>query len=217
MSDSQALTIGNFGDRLGFAQQGQVDWVAFGNTVYSASLATMQRLASAGVQPVTHGAGLALATQFRLSEVGRRRMDEALQNLKAFPGFERVLYFGFGVQSLVRLLGETQPGINCLALCSCLADSHDEKLAAYVLKELWEVLEFPREYEPAYAQFLALIKACSGVVATTTFGAAVTIMLGDIRKRRKNNLLETGNPKSVAKVLNGLFKLSNGRPSYSIR
>ena len=44
-----------------FMQQGQVDWVSFGKTVYQASFAVLQRLAAAGVQPVTHGGGLALA------------------------------------------------------------------------------------------------------------------------------------------------------------
>lgn len=53
-----------------FAQQGQVDWVAFGNTVWSASAGVLQRFAAANVQPVTYGAGLALASQFQLDRLG---------------------------------------------------------------------------------------------------------------------------------------------------
>lgn len=54
-----------------FMQQGQVDWVAFGNTMWSASTAMLQRFASSGIQPVTYGAGLALAGQFKMSNLGR--------------------------------------------------------------------------------------------------------------------------------------------------
>jgi hypothetical protein len=38
----------------------------------------MQRLARAGVQPITYGGGLALGSRFRVGEIGRRRIDEAL-------------------------------------------------------------------------------------------------------------------------------------------
>ncbi len=219
---SQALTIGNAGDggrSPGFVQQGQVDWVAFGRTIYSASLATMQRLASAGIQPVTHGAGLALASQFQLSELGRRRMDEALQNLQSYPGFERVIYFGFGVQSFVRTLAESQLGVNCLALCSCLADSHSSDMVAWTLAELWNVLEFPADFEPSHQQFLALVKCCAGVVATTSFGTTISIMSGRDRCRRNLQFGDPArphyesrscNPKDLAKVLHGLFKMSKG-------
>ena len=106
-----------------FVQQGQVDWVAFGNTVFSASLSIMQRLAGAGVQPITYCGGLALGSRFKIGEVGRRRMDEALQNLRGVAGFDDILYFGFGVTNVVRHLAETQVGVNCIALCSCLADN----------------------------------------------------------------------------------------------
>lgn len=207
-STSPALTVGRSGTGMnpGFVQQGQVDWVGFGNTIYSASLATMQRLASAGIQPITHGAGLALASQFQLPELGRRRMHEALRKLKVFSGFEGVLYFGFGVQSFVRLLQESQLGINLIALCSCLADSHSEELVAWTLTELWRVLEFPTEFEPSLEQFLALVKACSGVVTTTTFGATVSIMLG--RGRDKGPM--ASGARQLADVLNGLFKISRG-------
>ena len=217
---SQPLMIGSSGDAVaspGFVQQGQVDWVAFGNTIYSASIATMQRLANAGVQPVTHGSGLVLASQFHLSELGRRRLNDALQNLKSFPAFEGVLYFGFGVQSFVRLLAETQLGINCLALCSCLTDCHSPNVAAWVLTELCGILEFPAHFEPSRQQFLALVNACSGVVASTTFGATVLVMLGQgrgqtntIRSLFSDHGSKASRPKDIAKVLNGLFKLSKG-------
>ncbi|KAI9885719.1 MAG: hypothetical protein M1823_002484 [Watsoniomyces obsoletus] len=218
-SNTQSLVVGPGGGsgNTAFMQQGQVDWVAFGNTIYSASLATMQRLASAGVQPITHGAGLALSGQFQLSSQGSRRMEEALLNLKCFAGFEKILYFGFGVQSFVRLLGESQLGINCLALCSCLTDCHSLEVAAWTLAELWQVLEFPIDYAPSHQQLLALVTACSGVIASTTFGTTVAVMLGS--GRRKPGGFEAprewggSGQKDIARVLTGLFKISKGEKS----
>ena len=126
-----------------FVQQGQVDWIAFGNTVWSASAAVLQRFASSGIQPMTFGAGLALASQFRMSDGGRERMDQAMQRLRGVPGFGRILWFGFGYQSFVKLMGESQLGLNTVALCSCLAEVHSEELVARVLAELWKLNHFP--------------------------------------------------------------------------
>lgn len=214
-SNSGALTVqGPAGrDYPGFVQQGQVDWVAFGNTVYSASLATLQRFASANVQPTTHGAGLALASQFRMSELGHKRIEQALQHLKYFAGFEKVIYFGFGVQSYVRLLGDTRVGMNCVALCSCLVENHNEAFAAWVLSELWKALGYPHDYEPSQLQFLALVKACAGVMCNTTFGATVSVMLPIEARRDSRRSIKMSAPKDIAIVLEGLFKLSRGMSS----
>ena len=103
-----------------FAQQGQVDWVAFGQSTWSMIAAVMQRFASADVQAVTYGAALAIGCQFNLGELGHRRVSEALQHSKGFPSFRKLLWFGFGYKSFVHVLSQTQPGFNCLALCACL-------------------------------------------------------------------------------------------------
>ena len=105
-----------------FAQQGQVDWVAFGNTVWNISAAMLQRFAGSGIQPVTYGAGLALASRFRMSNSGRQRMDQAMRSLRGVPGWDKILWFGFGHQSFVKMMGDNQLGLNCIALCACLTE-----------------------------------------------------------------------------------------------
>ncbi|KAH0556618.1 hypothetical protein GP486_005550, partial [Trichoglossum hirsutum] len=211
-----SLQVGTGGQSLAnppFAQQGQVDWVAFGNTVYSASLSVMQRLAGAGVQPITQGGGLALGTRFKLGDVGRRRMDGALQNLRGVSGFDDIIYYGFGLQSLVNTFAETQAGVNCIALCSCLADMHSEAIAARILSALWRAEAFPEEFEPSHSQFLRLIKTCSGVVLGTTFGYTADVILGDLGQyHRGENFkghVSAAAVRDIAKALQGLFKLSN--------
>jgi len=72
----------------GFSQQGQVDWVAMGNSVFSMSYNILQRFADAGIQPLTHHARLAISAQFRLGEKGNQRVRDALDNLRISYGFE---------------------------------------------------------------------------------------------------------------------------------
>lgn len=214
MADNpQALTLGGNIMNQAFVQQGEVDWVAFGNTIFSASLAMMQRMANAGIQPVTHGAGLAIASQFKLSADGKRRMDEALKDLRCFQGFESVLYFGFGLQSFVRVLSQTQIGINCVALCACLADCHSSGLSASILKELWRELDFPEEFEPAQSQFLALIKACAGVVAETPFSSILFLMLEPKYRtaHKSERIPKASNARDTAAALKAIFELSTGK------
>jgi len=69
----------------GFSQQGQADWVAMGNSVISMSYSILQRFADAGIQPLTHHAGLAISTQLKLSEKGNQRVRDALDNLRTLP------------------------------------------------------------------------------------------------------------------------------------
>src|SRR5215471_8418093 len=121
-----------------FPQQGTIDWTTLGNTVVQGSLAILNRMSAAGVQPATYGAGLALASRFQLGELGKRRMDEALQNLTGRSGFNEVLFFGFGYKSFISILAEKQQGINCIALCGCLETLHTVPISARVLASLWK-------------------------------------------------------------------------------
>lgn len=220
MADNpQALTVGGgSGMSQAFVRQGQVDWIAFENTIYSASLAMMQQMANAGILPVTHGAGLAIASQFRISPDGKRRMDEAVQDLRCFKGFESVLYFGFGLHSFVRALSQTPIGINCIALCSCLADCHSTGLSASILKELWRELKFPEEFEPAQSQFLALTEVCAGVVAATPFSSVLLSMLEPKYRtaHKSNRYAAASNARDTAAALSAIFGLSTGELVQSL-
>ncbi len=99
-----------------FVQNGQVDWVAFGNSIWSTSSIVLQRFASAGVQPITFGAGLALASVFDLDRVGKQHMHSALERNQGMWSFEKVLWFGFGARSFLHVMADVQSGVNCIAL-----------------------------------------------------------------------------------------------------
>ena len=201
------LTIGMM-ERTAFMQQGQVDWVAFGNSLHSASPAIMQRLAAAGVQPVTHGAGLALATRFQLGENGSRRVDEALSQLKQYHCFENVLWFGFGHKSFVRLLVDSQLGVNCIALCTCLGEAHQPATAAKILNALWKVEGFLEQYRPSRSQFENLVGACSGVLIGASFHQVMKTFAG--RHISSEYTQTTSASMDFAKALGAIFQVSKG-------
>ncbi|KAL8910019.1 MAG: hypothetical protein Q9171_004679 [Xanthocarpia ochracea] len=210
-----------------FMQQGTVDWVAFGNTIWSASSAVLQRFAAAGIQPITYGAGIALSSQLHLDRVGQLRMEEAIGSLRSIFGLGKVLWFGFGYQSFVHTMAETVAEIKCLAICSCLAEAHTETLAAWVLSELWRVSAFPEHYEPSHAQFLALVKASAGVVSRSEFGKVLDTMLGNQLWRDPSYLLrgfrgldhgslEASNARDIASALHRLFQISRGEADHIV-
>lgn len=211
---SNALQIGSAGQNNtpSFVQNGQVDWVAFGNSLWSTSSAVLQRFASAGVQPVTYGAGIALASQFQLDRVGKQRMDNALNNLRGVSGFEKVLWFGFGVRSFLRVMADTELGIKCIALCACLAEVQGEDVSAWILEDLWKLHNYPQEYLPSHAQFVALVRACSGALTKTSFSKITDRMLGRMLDAYSTarHLPQTSNTEDVAKAIRGLFQISNG-------
>ena len=107
-----------------FQQSGQLDYVALSNSVISNSMMVVQRLSAADINDITYHAGMELATSFRLSEMGQIHIADALRNLHAYPGFECVLWFGFGYKSFLALLTEQQSGFNCAALCASLAEAY---------------------------------------------------------------------------------------------
>ena len=219
---SRALHIGNDGEaNPGFVQQGQVDWVAFGKSTMSASISVMQRFSAAGVQPVTVAGGLALGSRFELGKKGAQNMDVALKNLSGVFGYDKILYYGFGYRSFVNILTETKVGVNLVALCACLVEMHGVRISAEILAALWKLEAFPERFEPAISQFNALVTACAGVVADTTFGQVGDIMLGDIRKLMPGKSIKGGfapgsisNAEDIAKALHGLFQISRNSLEY---
>ena len=194
-------------DSTVFAQNGQVDWVAFGQSIWSTSSVALQRFASAGVQPITFGAGLAVASTFTLDRVGKERMHSAIENLQGFWSFQRVLYFGFGARSFVHVMADAQSGVNCIALCSALGEVYNEHTAAWILDEIWRLYGYPPQFLPSHSQWTALVKACSGVLSRTEFSHISGTMLGHTLDFVH---ADVSNIEDIAKALRGLFRVSQG-------
>ena len=216
LEDNKMLYIGSGSENgsLGFVQQGQVDWVAFSKLAWQASSEILQRFSSANVQPITFGAGIILAEQFRLGPQGQSRMEEAISRIQGVRVFQDLLWLGFGYRSLIGTMTNTVGGVKCIALCACLADIHSEISAASILQELWKAYEFPDQYEPSHKQFLALINVCSGVIVKTPFPQIMDVMLGDMLWKvpdgSSGEIPEASSSRDIAQALRGLFRVSRG-------
>ncbi|KAL8808082.1 MAG: hypothetical protein Q9182_000360 [Xanthomendoza sp. 2 TL-2023] len=186
------------GDETNSVQRVRIDWKKLGRIEWSSSLNTLEHLALAGVQPLTLEAGLAIASVFELDRVGEERINSAMNNLRPFEDSEKRLYFGINARHFIRIIaesqscimGEPQPGVNCIALCSALSEVHDEYVAARILGEL--------------------CKACSGVLSRTEFSHMVGKMLPHPLKIRNTDIARA---EDIAKALQGLFRVSQGDPA----
>ncbi|KAI4188545.1 MAG: hypothetical protein L6R41_002060 [Letrouitia leprolyta] len=190
-----------------FPQNGQVDWVEFGKSIWSSSSVTLQRFAAADVQPITFGAGLALASAFTLDRVGKERMHSAIEKLGGFWSFEKLLFFGFGARSFLHVMADAQCGVNCIALCAALGEVHNEHAAAWILDDLWKIYGYPAQFLPSHSQLTALIKACTGVLTKTEFARLSDRMLGHAVNIRP---VDVSNLEDIAMALRGLFRISKG-------
>ena len=194
-----------------FQQQGQLDYVAMSNSILSCSLAMSQRLAAAGISQITHQAGLAMSTRFRLGQMGQMRVSQALNNLQQYFGFDRVLWFGFGHKSFLALLTEHQAGVNCAALCASLTEAYGVDQSAHFLQALWRVQGLSDTLEPSRSQFRALVSGCSGLLLATPFPDVLRRMAGPCADEDyKSVSVVNTRSEDWAKAVDAIFQISKG-------
>ncbi|KAL9635295.1 MAG: hypothetical protein Q9204_002677 [Flavoplaca sp. TL-2023a] len=216
---TDGLVIGNRQSRgrPGLPNQGQIDWVALANTTVSASVGVLSRLSGAGVDPFTVAVGQAVASKFRMSRLGIHRLETAVKNLRYTSMIGDALWFGFGINHIIRILMQTTEGATCVMLCSALSESRTSVLSARVLFELTTTYSSSSpdaaRLTPSLQQWEALVKACAGTLSATPFGTVTDqmVMLVSQQKTsspRNDHCRHVGDPESVAAVLNALGRLS---------
>ena len=195
----------------GFPQQGHVDWMHIGGSVFLTSYKILQRFSDAGIQPMTHQAGLAISTRFRLGEIGTRRVRDAISSLRPDYGFESLLWFGFGHKSFLTILTERELGLKCAALCACLGETYESARASQLLQALWKTNDFPGDFEPSRNQFSKLVSGCSGLFLATPFADILRRMAGPYTDDGyvAASVCFTASP-DLAKAINALFQASRG-------
>ncbi|MCJ1435330.1 hypothetical protein MMC27_004702 [Xylographa pallens] len=194
-----------------FQQQGELDYVSLSNSIVSNTLLIAQRLSAAGISPITHQAGLAMSTRFRLGQMGQLRISQALKNLRPYFGFERALWFGFGHKSFLSLLTEHQAGVNCAALCASLAEVYGVDRSALLLQALWQVQGLSESLEPSRTQFKALVNGCAGLLLATPFPDVVRRMAGSYIVDGDELVTRLGTrSEDWAKAVDAIFQVSKG-------
>lgn len=212
-----------------FTQQGTIDWVSLEQQTLSFSFGIIARLSADNVDALTVSVGQVIFHRFCLGPAGRNNVREALQSLRSYSSFGNFIWFGFGIRSLLRSLGDTDQGTTLLALCAAIGDCFHPDLGAEVLHEMTLSYKAPGHLIPSVLQWSALIKACSGLFTATSFpllaekfmsfapsATRFTTYVGDVAGHMTGRGFPY--PSDLAAALNGLCKVScNEMESMSIR
>ncbi|KAF5546769.1 hypothetical protein FPHYL_10420 [Fusarium phyllophilum] len=167
---ANALTLSSAAVAGGpFEQQGSIDWVQIAKISVTVPISILARVTAADVSPLTIVVGQEMSSLFRLSTTGHERLNKALRELKSFSAIGDAIWFGFGIKHIVRALAETDKGLTCLTLCACLSEIHPPKACAEILIRLADVCDAPDDLRPSASQWINLVKACSGILKSTTF------------------------------------------------
>ena len=153
----------------GLTQQGAINWDNIVHRSLTFSVGVLNRCANAGVDPYSVVVGQAVAQSFPLARRGRENVHRAVTALRYQNGIAGALWFGFGVRAFVRTLVLTSEGTSLLALCASLAECFHEDLAAEVMFHVVKAYKAPGELTPSTTQWLMIIRACSGALATSKF------------------------------------------------
>ena len=199
-------------------QQGTINWDHLAGSLVKFTVDALSRYSAANVDTYTLQIGQLICSQFELSAKGRQNVSDALMKLKSSGSFGNVLWFGFGLRHLVRDLQTTEQGFICLSLCTSLLECYHENLVSEVLNELTKTLKAPAELTPSVNQWNALLHACNGTLATTSFGQTLErlVQLNPHCWREtivNDHLKREGcaSPKSIAEVLRGIGAITQGR------
>lgn len=193
-----------------FAQQGTIDWVSLGQTQFSASIAVLGRLSSAGVEPLTVAVGQAICANIPLGAHGEKVLAEEMSRLRACSSFGDVVWFGVGVRHILRLLVQTSQGASLVALCAGLSEGHNVSTSALIIHEMAKRFGGPLDLSPSFKQWEALVKVCSSVFSQSTLGPRIHQLLKLGGYSRAYSSERAGHPKDMAEVLLAVGSVARG-------
>ncbi|KAF5969139.1 hypothetical protein FBULB1_10392 [Fusarium bulbicola] len=202
---------GQPGTAVGFQQQGTVDWTSIISGSVAFSVDVLSRLSKAGVEAFTIYAARAIFSNVKIGPNGELRLRQALDKLSAFPSFDKVLWFGFGVKHIIWSMQESTEGLNCLGICACLTEGYSTTVAAKIIRELFLLYDPPTELRPALRQWAALIDTSRGLLASSEFGLVLHGLTKLCLQDGQINIRSSGSPKDIALVLKEVFEVSAGR------
>ncbi|KAL8775643.1 MAG: hypothetical protein Q9209_000139 [Squamulea sp. 1 TL-2023] len=199
-------------NRTVFPQQGSVEWGRLFSSIVEVSVGVLSRYAASGVDSYTAIVGQALCNNFSLAPLGRRHVEDALKGLTYFRSYGDVLWFGIGINHLIRSLVATEQGASCLALCGALSECYAGSVPAEMMAEMARYSQAPDALRPSVSQWSALIKACAGVFSCTAFPKRIQhfMTLCPTYPEPRGEDRPISNPESVAEALWAIGKISRG-------
>lgn len=184
-----------------------------------ASIGVLSRYAAGRVNPYTVLVCEALCGGFRLTHKGRQNVEMAVTSLKAVGTLGATLEFGFGIEDLVRSMAKSEQGTVVLTLCAALMECYSIDIATEVLLELARLSGVGGEWMPSSLEWKAMLKACSGVLATTDFPTRAEFLMNLPNQKQRlgafqrleakpKDVRTASSPKAIAEALFGLAAIS---------
>lgn len=195
-----------------FSQQGSFDWAAIGREMVQIPVAILGRLSSAGVDVLTVVVGQAICSKIPIGIHGEKALSDAMSRLKWCKGFGDVLWFGVGVEHILRVLVKTSEGASLVALCAALSEGHNVPTSSLIMYELAKLAGSPNELSPSFAQWQAMVKVCASAFCHTTLGLRIDKLLklggytDDVKLCRW-----TGHPQDMAEIILALGDVVTGK------
>ena len=194
-----------------FQQSGQLDWVSLSNSTFTFGLDVLVRLSKAELHPATIAVGLIACNRFVINPKAQKRIYDALSSLKSFSSYGKLIWFGFGIKSVIKDLADTEHGMACVALCACMSISYDSFYAAEVLRGLCKIRGTPPNVLPSVHQWKALVDICAGSVSNSKFPILLEGLIRCVLPNAEVSLHKPTSTEALARAVGALADVSNGK------
>lgn len=187
------------------------------------------RAMAARVQPTTLTLGVEMGDMFSLNKHGRDRVNAAVSTLPCMRLLGNSLAVGFSIGHPVRDLARCEGGIAILGLCAALQECYPDDVAVEILMEFAKAaLPAEGRARPSNREWRALLEACAGALASSSFAKYAETLMGGWRHAGHDDILEHRGetdatarfpkltrecpvPQSIAAGLHVLAKISKGQ------
>jgi len=193
-----------------FQQSGQLDWVSLSKSTFSFGLDVLVRFSKAELDPATMAIGLIACNRFVIKAEAQKRIYDALSSLKSFSSYGKLVWFGFGIKSIIKVLAETEHGMACVALCACMSISYDSFYVAEVLRDFCKFREAPPDIIPSIHQWKVLVHICAGSVTDSKFPTLLEGLIRLVLPRAGVLFHQPTSPEALTKAIGALVNVSNG-------
>lgn len=195
------------GNDVGFANQGTIDWTQLARSTVQFQVSILARLAAADISPMTLVVGHGICSNFTMSHKGRMRVLEGLEGLHSTSALGKVIWFGLGVQHVVRRLAETDQGVTLITLCGSLSAVLSPNTSAAILMALCQESGAPEELRPSPQQWKNLLDVCSPALRPTQFARIAEKLMSFATLQQEH---EAYDHNDIADALSAIGRLSTG-------
>jgi ankyrin repeat protein len=194
-----------------FEQSGQLDWVSLSRSTFGFGLDLLVRLSKAEISPATIIIGQIACNRFEIKPEAQKRINDAFSSLKSFSSYGKLVWFGFGVKSIIKDLADSEYGVACVALCACMSLSYDAFYVAEVLRQICKDSGTPPDIVPSVHQWKLLVQMCAGSVSSSGFPTLLEGLRRLVQPRLGVSFQRPAPREALAKAIGALADVSKGK------